>query len=70
MDEQALLHQVSVDTNVNIELLKDLIHNDKLNALIVSGKKTDAIMLIRRIQPAVELWEAKKVVEAFAAEMS
>ena len=30
MDEQELLHKISVDTNVNIELLKDLYKNDKL----------------------------------------
>jgi len=26
MDEQTLLHQISVDSDVNIELLKDLFH--------------------------------------------
>jgi hypothetical protein len=42
MDEQALLHRISVDTNVNIELLKDLFHNDEIYTLIMAGKITDA----------------------------
>jgi hypothetical protein len=66
MDEQELLHKVSVDTNVNIELLKDLYKNDQLWALIKSGKNIDAIMLLRSISPRVGLREAKKIVEAFS----
>jgi ribosomal protein L7/L12 len=67
MDEQELLHKVSVDTNVNIELLKDLYKNDELWVLIRSGKNIDAIMLLRSIAPRVGLREAKKIVEAFSA---
>jgi hypothetical protein len=67
MDEQELLHNVSVKTNVNIELLKDLIHDEKLLTLIKAGKTIDAIQLIRRIQPRVELSEAKMIVEGFSA---
>jgi hypothetical protein len=66
MDEQELLHKISVDTNVNIELLKDLYKNDKLWTLIKTGKTIDAVMLVRSIAPRVGLREAKKVVEAFA----
>jgi hypothetical protein len=57
----------SVKTNVNIELLKDLIHDEKLLTLIKAGKTIDAIQLIRRIQPRVELSEAKMIVEGFSA---
>ncbi|MGD0173502.1 MAG: hypothetical protein ABSC61_03570, partial [Anaerolineales bacterium] len=67
MDEQELLHKISVDTNINIELLKDLYKNDELWTLIRSGKNMDAIMLLRSIAPRVGLREAKKVVEAFFA---
>jgi len=66
MDEQELLHKISVQTNVNIELLKDLIHDEKLLTLIKAGKSIDAIHHIRRIQPRVELMEAKMIVEAFS----
>ena len=66
MDEQTLLHQISVDTDVNIELLKDLFHNEKMIGLIKAGKIIDATLLIRSIQPRVGLREAKMVVEAFA----
>ena len=69
MDEQALLHRLSVDTNVNIELLKDLLHNDELWALVVAGKSTEAIMKLRDLAPRVGLREAKMVVEAFSAEL-
>jgi hypothetical protein len=68
MDEEAFLHRVSVDTNVNIELLKDLLHNEKFHALVASGKTMQAIALLRSIQPRVGLREAKMVVDAFAAE--
>ena len=67
MDEQELLHRISVDTNVNIELLKDVYGNDKLWVLIKTGKVTDAILLLRNLAPRVGLREAKKIVEAFAA---
>jgi len=66
VDEQELLHKISIETNVNIELLKDLIHDEKLLTLIKAGKSTDAILHIRRIQPRVELMEAKMIVEAFS----
>jgi len=66
MDEQELLHNISVKTNVNIELLKDLIHDEKLLALIRAGKSVDAILHIRRIQPRVELMEVKMIIEAFS----
>ncbi|MGA2504992.1 MAG: hypothetical protein ABSG01_12950 [Anaerolineales bacterium] len=65
MDDQEFLHKVSVDTNVNIELLKDLTTNEKFWTLIRTGKTNNAIMLLRDIQPRVGLREAKKVVEAF-----
>ena len=67
MNEQEFLHQVSVETNVNIELLKDLYQNDKFWNLIRAGKIIDAIQLLRSIQPIVGLHEAKMVVEAFTA---
>ena len=67
MDEQELLHQISVETNVNIELLKDLFHNDKLLASIKTNKSNDAISQIRSIQPRIGLREAKLIVEAFSA---
>jgi hypothetical protein len=69
MDEEALLHRVSVNTNVNIELLKDLLHNDALWALVVARKSTEAIMKIRDIYPRVGLREAKRIVEEFSAEL-
>jgi len=67
MDEPAFLHNVSIDTDVNIELLKDLYVNEKLWALIRAGKIIDATILVRSIQPRVGLREAKMVVEAFAS---
>jgi hypothetical protein len=57
MDEQEFLHRLSGKTNVNIELLKEL-----------TGKVHAAIMLFWDIQPRVGLREAKRVVDAFAAE--
>ena len=66
MNEQEFLHQVSVDTDVNIELLKDLYRNEKLWTFIRAGKIIDATVLFRSIQPRVGLREAKMVVEAFA----
>ena len=67
MDEQELLHKISVDTNVNIELLKDLYKNDKLWVLIRTEKMIDAILFLRSIAPRVGLREAKMIVEAFTA---
>ena len=67
MDEQELLHKISVETDVNIELLKDLIHDEKLLALIKAGKITDAILFLRSSYTRVELGTAKVVVEAFSA---
>ena len=68
MDEQEFLHKLSMDTNVNIELLKDLIKDEKFIDLTRRGKTIDAIGILRRIQPRVELMEAKMVVEAFTRE--
>jgi hypothetical protein len=69
MDEQEFLHKVSAETNVNIELLKDLFHNEEIITLIKSGKSLDAIMRIRAMQPRIGMWEAKAVVQAFANEL-
>ncbi len=66
MDEQEFLHQLSVKSNVNIELLKDLALNEKFTALVKAGKTMDAIVQIRSSQPRVGLREAKMVVDAFA----
>jgi hypothetical protein len=68
MDEDAFLHKISVDTNVNIEFLKDLFHNDKFQALVRTGKSTEAILLIRSIAPRVGLREAQMIVKAFSTE--
>jgi hypothetical protein len=68
MVEQDFLHQLSVNTNVNIELLKDLYHNEKFLALVKSGKTIDAIVFIRSIQTRVGLREAQKIVQAFSDE--
>ena len=67
MDEQELLHKISVETNVNIELLKDLIHDEKLLALIKAGKINDATLLLHSGQTRVGLGMAKVIVEAFSA---
>jgi len=68
MDEQDFLHKLSVKTNVNIELLKDLTKNEKFWTLIRTGKTIDAILLLRNIQSRIGLREAKMVVEAFVEE--
>lgn len=68
MDNQEFLHKVSVKTNVNIELLKELAANEKFWVFIKTGKINDAINFIRSTQPGVGLREAKMVVEAFIAE--
>jgi hypothetical protein len=65
MDDQEFLHKLSVDTNVNIELLKDLMANEKFWTLVRTGNVHDAIMVLRDIQSRVGLREAKMVVEAF-----
>ncbi len=66
MDEQEFLHQLSVKSDVNIELLKDLVQNEKFAALVKAGKTMDAIVQIRSSQPRVGLREAKMVVDALA----
>jgi hypothetical protein len=68
MNDQEFLHKLSVDTNVNIELLKDLSGNDKFWALVRIGKLHDAIMALRDIVPRVGLREAKMIAEAFIAQ--
>jgi hypothetical protein len=47
MDDQALPHKISIDTDVNIELLKDLLHDLRIYTLIMSGEETNAVKLIR-----------------------
>ncbi len=49
MDKQEFLHKVSVDTNVNIEVLKELSKNDRMWTLIRAGKVIDATILLRSI---------------------
>jgi len=66
MDEQALIHRLSVDYNLNIELLKDLLHDDKLFTMIKSNKKTDAILYLRKTYQAMDLGVAKNVVDEFS----
>jgi len=68
MDNQEFLHKVSVETNVNIEFLKELSGNEKFWVLIKTGKIIDATIMIRSIQPRIGLREAKMVAEAFIAE--
>jgi hypothetical protein len=65
MDDQEFLHNLSVRTNINIELLKDLPSNEKFWILVRTGKVIDATILLRNLQPRVGLREAKMVVEAF-----
>ncbi len=68
MDEQEFLHKVSVATNVNIELLKDLIGNEKFMGPIRAGQTTAAIMVFRDINSRIGLYQAKKLVDAFIEE--
>ena len=68
MDKQEFLHKLSVKTNVNVELLKDLTTNEKFWTLVRTGNMHDGIMTLRDIQPRVGLREAKMIVEAFIAE--
>jgi len=65
MDEQELLHRISIDTNVNVEVLKDLYHNETFLALIKADQSTDAILFIRRNYPRLGLAGAKFIAEAF-----
>ncbi len=66
MSEQELLHRINLDTNVNIEVLKELYHNEAFLALIKADESTDAILFIRRNYPRLGLAGAKFVSEAFA----
>ncbi len=68
MESQTFLHDLSVKTNVNIELLKDLYQNVEFMSLVRAKKSTEAILLIRSIQSRVGLREAQKIVQAFTAE--
>jgi len=70
MDEQEFLHRISVAYNINIELLKDLIHDEGLLTLIKAGKSRDAILYISKAHPILGLFEAKKIVEAFSKEFN
>ena len=70
MEEQDLLHKISVESNINIELLKDLYHSDQFITMIKSKKTMDAIYHIRKLQTRVDLWEAKKAVEMFTEALS
>lgn len=70
MDNQAFLHRLSVDYNLNIELLKDLIHDDKLFTLIKTNKKNDAILYLRGTYQAMSLGAAKIVVDEFSKEFA
>jgi hypothetical protein len=67
MDEQELLHPISVDADGNISLLKDLSRNEVFTGLVKAGKTTDAVVKIRGAFPVVGLREAKMIVEAFRA---
>jgi hypothetical protein len=67
MDEQELIHRISVNYNINIEILKDLFHDDKLWDLIKKAKTMDAINYIRSLHRLLGLFEVKKIVEEFSA---
>lgn len=67
MDEEALLHRISVDANVNIEFLKDLIHDEKMWTKLRAGKINDATIYIRTRQPRIGLRECQLIAQAFAA---
>ncbi len=68
MDEQEFLHRLSVDYNLNIELLKDVIHDDKLFVLIKAKKQMDAIMYLRKTYLSMDLAQAKIIVDKFTEE--
>ncbi len=68
MDEQEFLHRLSVETNVNMELLKDLAKNAQFLNLTRAGKTIDATLFIRTLQARIGLREAKMIAEAFVAE--
>ena len=66
MDEQEILHKISVETDINIELLKDVIHDENLLQLIRAKKKNNAIMYLHANYTQISLGGAKLIVEAFA----
>lgn len=68
MDEQEFLHRLSVDYNLNIELLKDVIRDDKLFLLIKTKKQMDAIMYLRKTYLSMDLTQAKIIVDKFTEE--
>jgi hypothetical protein len=68
MDPKTFLHDLSVKTNVNIELLKDLYQNEKFMSLVRANKSTEAIVFIRSLPSGVGLREAQKIVQAFTTE--
>ena len=68
MDEQVFLHRLSVDYNLNIELLQDVIHDDKLFVLIKAKKQMDAIMYLRKTYLSMDLAQAKIIVDKFTEE--
>jgi hypothetical protein len=68
MDEQALLQRLSVDTHVNIELLRALLHNHEIRALVAANKLNEAVVKIRAIDPSVGLGQAKIIVAEFSVE--
>ena len=66
MDEQAILHRISVDYDINIELLKDVYHDEKFFTLIKAGKKNDAILHLRTAFPNMGLAKAKIITDTFS----
>ncbi len=66
MDEQAILHRISVENDINIEILKDVFHDDKFYTLIKAGKKNDAIMHLRVTYSILGLTQAKMIADAFS----
>jgi hypothetical protein len=68
VDEQEFLHKVSIKTNINIELLKDIYKNEELIALTKAGKSIEATHLLRSIVPRIGLREAKIAAELFIEE--
>lgn len=65
MDDQEFLHNLSVTTNVNIEVLKDLNQDEKFLALVRKKKSIDATLYIRSLNNRLSLGEAKMVAEGF-----
>lgn len=70
MDEQELVHKISVETNINVELLKDLIRDEKFLSLIRNKKVNDAIMYLRNNYPNMDLQKAVASARAFAEKIS